>query len=453
MRKGAIIFWSVFISIALLRFVGSFSRVAPDASGCIGSRVVGRGVLVEEPVRTDTKQTLVVAAKSPQCIQDMNVRIQTKVYPRFVYGDEVDFSGKLLKPFNFKSGDGRAFDYRGYLAKDGIFYEMKSAEASFASTSTMHLISVPAALYSVRRHFVASLQAALGEPQAALAAGLVVGEKSALGKSLIDDFRIVGLIHIVVLSGYNITIVGVALRRILSFLPRAWGIVVGALGIILFGILVGGGATVVRSCFMASIALFGDLLRRDYSVGRALAFAALVMIIQNPMIVLHDPSFQLSFLATLGLLLFATPIEAKLGRLPEKFGIRGTVASTFATQLSVSPYILYMMGQISIIGIVVNILVLPFIPLTMLAVCLTGLAGLISQPLALAIGWAAHAFLTYELFMVEAFARVPFAALKTSPLPGWSVCFAYAVLIAGFIAWKLRRLREPQGTSSPRLPS
>src|SRR5690606_7295718 len=110
---------------------------------------------------------------------------------------------------------------------------------------------------------------------------LVVGEKSALGKNLLDDFRVVGLIHIVVLSGFNITIVGDAMRRMLSFLPRVWGISVGGIGIMLFGIMVGGGATVVRSCFMAGIALSADLIRRDYQVIRALLFAGLIMIIQN----------------------------------------------------------------------------------------------------------------------------------------------------------------------------
>ena len=89
-----------------------------------------------------------------------------------------------------------------------------------------------------------------------------MGEKAALGKDLLNDFRTVGLIHIVVLSGFNITIVADALRRMLSRLPRVWGIVVGAIGIALFGILVGGGATVVRSCFMAGIALSANLFRR-----------------------------------------------------------------------------------------------------------------------------------------------------------------------------------------------
>ncbi len=446
------------------------------------------------------------------CPADFLLRMKTKLYPRFSYEDRVTFKGKLLQPVNFDSGSDRSFDYKGYLAKDDIYYEMKSAvvglqkdsdvvipantvsfpRRSFDSESlrlderessveslapysaaldsrfrgndkqnnslqyneggndkqetsqqdnkqnASNLIenavnSITSYLYQIKRQLVTVLEKTLGEPHAALAAGLVVGEKAALGKDLLNDFRIVGLIHIVVLSGYNITIVGDALRKLLSFLPRVWGITIGGMGISLFGILVGGGATVVRSCFMAGVALSADLIRRDYSVIRALVFAGLIMIIQNPLILLHDPSFQLSFLATLGLILLASPIEKRLGFIPEKFGLRGIVASTLATQIFVSPFILYMMGQISIIGMVVNILVLPFIPVTMLFVSLTGFLGMIYLPLGQIVAWGTYLLLSYELFMVGHFARLPFAAVHIPAFSGWWVVGFYLVFMISTI--------------------
>ena len=288
----------------------------------------------------------------------------------------------------------------------------------------------------MKTKFVTNLQKTLGEPHAALAAGLVVGEKAALGKDLLNDFRTVGLIHIVVLSGFNITIVAYAMRKLLSFLPRVWGIVIGGIGIFLFGIMVGGGATVVRSCVMAGIALSADLLRRDYSVTRALALAALLMLIQNPAILLHDTSFQLSFLATLGLILLASPIEERLKFIPDILGMRGIIAATVSTQIFVSPFILYIMGQISIIGVVVNILVLPSIPPTMLAVFLTGASGFVWMPMAQFFGWISHLLLSYELFMVQNFARVPFAAAFVPAFSVWWVVAFYGVFLVGFVVIK-----------------
>lgn len=445
MRKGPAIFWSIFGAAAIIRVVLSPLHQAPDADVCVRQEISGLGTIVGDPERRENGQILIVRAHI--CGEDLLVRMKAKLYPRFTYDDMVSFSGKLTRPANFSSDNGRTFDYQGYLAKDGIYYEMKSAAVSLASTTGEGGADLNSVLYGLKRRFVGNLERALGEPHAALAAGLVVGEKSALGKDLLEDFRVAGLIHIVVLSGFNITIVAVAFRRMLSFLPRVWGIAIGALGIALFGILAGGGATVVRSCFMAVVALGADLIRRDYDVMRALGFAALLMLIENPLILLDDPSFQLSFLATLGLILLAAPIENRLSFLPERFGLRGTVATSFATQIFVSPFILYMMGQISVIGVVVNILVLPFIPLTMLAVFLTGVLGFIWEPLSLVAGWAIHALLSYELFMVVNFARVPYAALNIPPFSFWWVAGFYGVFTVAYL-YRTKFISKPPRNSS-----
>ncbi len=471
MKKGVFIFWSIFVAGAITRVLFSLHLDVPDMSRCLKQEVSGIGIITSEPERKESGQVFVVSTQelftatttSQSCGSKVLIRMKTKLYPRFEYGETIHFKGKISQPFNFKSDSGRSFDYKGYLAKDDVFFEIKSAVARRiqpGSTSTMadNLLSkievdhpfnylsksfaakivakISSLLFSIKRHFVANLEHTLGEPHAALAAGLVVGEKNALGKDLLNDFRIVGLIHIVVLSGFNITIVGDAMRRVLAFLPRVWGISVGGIGIALFGVMVGGGATVVRSCFMAGIALSADLIRRDYDVVRALIFAALIMLIQNPMILLHDPSFQLSFLATLGLILLASPIEKKLTFIPDRFGIRGIVASTIATQIFVSPYILYMMGQISIIGMVVNILVLPVIPATMLVVFLTGAIGFIYLPAAQIFGWISYFLLSYELHLVEWFARLPFASVTLPIFSDWWVVGFYVAF--GTVYWWMK---------------
>jgi len=469
MKKKAYLLWSIIVALAIFRVWQSFYIEPTDLGDCVKQTVGGIGRVDDEPSQSQSGQILVVSADllrvastSKLCLTDFRVRMKTKLYPRFAFGDEVSFKGKLLVPSNFNSGSDRTFDFRGYLAKDEIYYEMKSAVVAKATVEDIEnflhasvnsgdlsgdkrsragkiFVCLTSALYSLKADFVNALNRNLGEPHAALASGLVVGEKAALGKDLLADFRTVGLIHIVVLSGYNITVVADAMRRVLSFLPRVWGISVGGIGIALFGILVGGGATVVRSCLMASIALFAEIIRRDYSVVHALMFAGLLMLIQNPLILLHDPSFQLSFLATLGLILLASPIEKRLTRIPERFGMRGIVASTIATQIFVSPYILYMMGQISIIGMVVNILVLPFIPITMLFVFITGAVGMVWFPLSQIFGWGSYQLLSYELFMVENFARLPFASAHLPAFSFWWVVGFYVLFTTIYLFCKIKK--------------
>lgn len=437
--KGVHVFWSLVIVVAVVRVAFSFDGRKPDIGQCLGQKIHGIANVVTDPERRESGQTMVIRTTEfgpidedsgeSLCGENIDIRIKTKIYPRYHYGDEVYFSGNVYEPFNFSDEDGRVFDYRNYLAKDDIFFEIKSADLKLKeSKSSGELIT--SILFTIKRGFVDNLERVLGEPHGALAAGLVVGEKSALGADLLQDFRIVGLIHIVVLSGFNITIVADALRRLLSRLPRVWGIAIGAVGMISFGVMVGGGATVVRSCVMASIALFADLIRRDYDVSRALWLAGLVMVIHNPLILLHDPSFQLSFLATLGLIMFASPIEKKLFFLPERLGLRSIVAATLATQITVAPYIFYMMGQLSIVGTVVNILVLPIIPVTMLAIFLSGISGFVWLPISQLFGWASHFLLSYELVIVDKFASLPFAAITVGKFSFWWVVGFYVGLVA-----------------------
>lgn len=454
MNKGVFVFWGIFIIIAIMRFGFSVMNHGIVPVSCEKEIIFGTGKIIQEPERKESGQIFVVKVdeiiyQDQVCAKNLRIRMKSKLYPRFVYGDRVSFEGKLSRPFNFKSDSGRSFDYEGYLAKDDVFYEIKSAlvvleHESVSSKKFDFEEKLSLALFSLKRSFVSGLEHVLGEPHAALAAGLVVGEKSALGSDLLEDFRIVGLIHIVVLSGFNITIVGDAMRKILSFLPRAWGIIVGGLGIVLFGILVGGGATVVRSCFMAGIALSADLIRRDYKVTRALILAGLIMVIHNPMIVLHDPSFQLSFLATLGLIILASPIERFVPFVTERFGIRGIVSATVATQIFVSPYILYMMGSVSIIGMVVNILVLPIIPVTMLAVFLAGMTGMMWIPLSIPFAWLSHMLLSYELTIVRWFADIPYASLNVPIFSKWWVVVFYGIFAVVLYVITKIRVEDPE---------
>ena len=390
-----------------------------------GEKVEVVGTISNEPQIKDFNQ--VFTLKTEKINEDSietYIKVQTDRYIHYDYGQSIRVVGKINAPRNFQSNGGRTFDYINFLLKEGIYFEMKKPAIEVIESEGGNFISKN--LFKIKQGFLRNIKRVLGEPHSALAGGLVVGEKSALGKDLIDDFRKAGLIHIVVLSGYNITIVADSIRRLLAFLPRTVGIIIGGLGILAFGILVGGGATVVRSCVMAIIALTATLFRRDYNVSKALFIAAALMLIQNPLILLYDPSFQLSFLATLGLVLLSPSIERKLGFITEKLGLRGLFASTLATQIFVSPYILYMMGQLSIIGIIVNILVLPIIPVTMLFVTLTGLLGFISYFASEITGWVSHILLSYELFMVHFFASLPFSSLQLPKFSFWIVTGFYA---------------------------
>lgn len=460
MKYGSYLFWLILSILLLIRISFRIFDRPPDISPCLREEVYISGNIVDEPVRKDSGQSFTLMTdriallqeqpsdnrsnEKGDCTSHLYIRVKTSIYPELFYGDKVAFSGKLNRPANFVSEIGRSFDYEGYLSKDGIYYEVKSAKdlvVSEVDSAPRSLVSVAQfelnkILFFLKRNFVRTLERYIHEPASSLGAGLVVGEKSSLGNEYIDKFRAVGLIHIIVLSGFNITIIAVAMRKVLDRLPRVWGIVVGASGIVLFGIMVGGGATVVRSCLMAILALTSEIMRRDYNIVRSIIFVMLVMLIENPTIFLHDPSFQLSFLATTGLIILANPLEEKLSFIPEKFGLRSVVATSLATQIFVTPYLLWMMGETSIIGLFTNIIVLPIVPWTMLLVFVTGTLGQIHSFFGTSFGLLSQIILDFILYVADTFSRFPIATVTVLSFHfGWVIIFytIFAILYSFMI--------------------
>lgn len=137
----------------------------------------------------------------------------------------------------------------------------------------------------------------------------MLGVKESLGEGLEEDFVDTGLVHIVVLSGYNVTIIAEAIIRTLSFVSVMAGIYIGGIAIAVFAIMTGAGATIIRASIMAILALIARATGRRYEITRALFIAGFLMILENPYILLYDISFQLSFLATVGLIYLSPVFE------------------------------------------------------------------------------------------------------------------------------------------------
>lgn len=437
-------------SLGVLRFdVAERMASSRELHDLIGENVLIEGVISGEPDERENSIRLTVCFEKVFW-NETDFDIQTKgivtaaLYPKWNYGDRVVLEGVLKKPENFSSDTGREFNYVGYLAKDGIYYQMFKPEMTLVARGEGSFVKQK--LFEWKGMFLGNISRVIHEPYAALLGGLTVGAKQSLGKDLLDDFRATGLIHIVVLSGYNVTIIIIALMRLLAFLPRRATAAVGVVGVVLFTIMVGAGATIVRASIMALLIIFARTVGRQIDIMRLLFFAGFLMILHNPYIVMFDPSFQLSFMAMLGLILLAPIFESYLKFIPKKFGLREIAAATIATQIFVLPLLLYMMGEVSLVAIVVNLLVLIFIPITMLLGFITGMLGFVSTTLSLVFALPTFMFLYYEIVVVELFARLPFASVA---VPNFSLSLMFLVyIIYGVGLWRLYKNRAVLPTTS-----
>jgi competence protein ComEC len=244
-------------------------------------------------------------------------------------------------------------------------------------------------------------------------------------------------------------IVGFVMLLLAFVLPLRARVGVGIAAIIVFALLVGAEASVVRASIMATLALIALAVGRQYDVLRALFVAGAVMLLLNPYLLVYDVGFQLSFMATLGLILIAPQFEGRVITALSTFGIKDFLVATVATQIAVLPLLLYHIGEFSLVAIIVNVVVLPVVPLAMLATFITGVIGVYSLSLALPLAYIAYVVLAYCITVVTWFADLPLAAVAVNQFPFMVVPLLYAGM--GWLWWMLRGRSAQKVVSVPTL--
>lgn len=407
----------------------------------IGEKVEFQGVVCDAP---SVKETSLRSCFEPDGSPD-RVLVVSGRYPEFAYGDRLSISGKLELPKDFDSYEGGPrFDYVSYLAKDDIRYVMYRPKIEKLAEGRGSLVK--SLLVSWKGAFVEKIEGTFTEPQSSLLGGILIGEKGSLPKDVTEDFKASGLQHILVLSGYNVTIVAESFMKMFSFLPLALGRCLGAASILFFALFTGAAATTVRASIMALVVLLSRSTARRYDVSRALALAAFAMVLHDPMILSSDVSFQLSFIATLGLVYVAPLVHDRLGWVTERMNIREIVASSIGTQVLIAPFLMHVMGSVSLVSLVSNIFVLPVIPLSMLSGFIAVASGVVSDSAAVVLSWIAQVPLTYIIFVADTSAKIPFASVNMT-MSAFALVVSYIIIIFFLsIAWKRRN-------SFPRSPN
>ena len=351
------------------------------------------------------------------------------------YGDQIYFVGKLQHPESFTTDTDREFDYPHYLQIHDVYetvhpktFRLISSHASFLKF-----------IFSIKKYFVHSIvQLFPDKSQAGLFAGIVIGEKSLFPANNLSDFQIAGLTHMIVLSGYNITIVALAMITILAwcglgYRARRFGALVA---IPIFVVMTGLGASSVRAAIMSMMVFVLQIVTRPVSVTRVVLVTLVSMVVINPPSLVWDPSLHLSFLAFLGLA-YASPMVGKLlQKSPELFGLRDLAIETIGVQIVVLPYLLWMSGRVSILLFFANFLTVPLTPVVM---GLGFAATIISMiPFVSSIGWIisfpVKILLSYIINIAHIAASIHEATFLIPVFSGWWMIGIYAC-IAMILGW------------------
>jgi competence protein ComEC len=189
-------------SIGIVRFDLAEDTKDTFFENSIGQRIEFEAVVVDEPDIREKHQFIIVESVK---MGQRRILLLTELFPNYHYGDMVFVVGEVEKPQSFETDTGRMFNYPAYLAKDGIYYQMFYPKVDILSRGQGGS-ALKRSLFTLKNEFMNKVAGIIPEPHSSLLGGLLLGIKQSLGKELLEDFRAVGLIHVVVLSGYNITI-------------------------------------------------------------------------------------------------------------------------------------------------------------------------------------------------------------------------------------------------------
>lgn len=387
----------------------------------------GEVSITKEPERKDRMQKIVVRAEGGR-----KFLVSVYDYAEYAYGDRLKIDCVLEIPQAIEG-----FDYQMYLAKDGISHLCKSPKIEvlekYQDAAYGHLIRL-------KNNLQDKIEKLLPAPQSGLLMGLLLGGDDNVSEEVQEDFSKTGLTHIVAVSGYNVTIIAeyLMLFGIFAGLWRKQAFWLAIFGIILFVTMVGLPASAVRAGVMGSLILWAMKNGRLGSAQNAIVFAAIIMLLVNPLLLRWDVGFQLSFLATLGIVYFHPLIE--------KYSIKKNGISffseilflTLSAQIFVLPVILHDFGTLSLISPLANLLVLPIIPLTMLLGFLMLVFSFVLPPLATVLAWLTFLPLKYETMMIEFLADLEFSSLEIANF-SWVWVVIWYIILAGLVVFSKRK--------------
>lgn len=350
----------VFLFLILLVLIRFFTSTPKYKEG---QRLRISGVVSVEPTVYPNRQSILVSG----------LRIFLPSFPEVHYGDRVELEGVYEK---------------------GIVNGQR----------IIHLSDTNNILIVLKKNLVSFWQNNLPEPHASLVAGIVLGYKSSLPRDFVSDLRRTGTSHVVVASGMNVTFVSSFILSILIlFMTRRKAIYFTALGIIVYCVITGFEAPIVRAVVMTLVTLIAVASGRITRAFEVLFLTALVMLVIKPLW-LTDLGFILSFSATLSLMLFEKKIHTFIRFVPGIF--RESLSTSLAAQVLVAPIIYIAFGQISLLSPIVNALVLWIVPIVMIVGSVGGLVGLIIPGLGKLIIFLVYPLTSWFIWITHFFAKI-----------------------------------------------
>jgi competence protein ComEC len=363
----------------------------------------------------------------------------------YTYNSQLGFdahqiqASKLALPGRIQvSGFGSNAVYQGDIVQvSGKVYPGRGQYQARISYAQMRVIARGSGVVpQLRRKFTAGMQTALPEPQASFAMGLLIGQRSNLPADIKQSLLMVGLTHIIAVSGYNLTIMLEAGQRLFGRRSKRLS-TLAALGLIaVFLMFTGFSASIVRAAIVSMLSIWAIYYGRQFNPLLLILLAAAITAFAKPTYLWSDLSWYLSFLAFYGVLVLAPLIKRNWSARRRRSLLLGIALESICAELMTLPFVLHSFGQMPLIGLPANVLVVTVIPLAMFLSLVAGLAGMLFVPLTGWLALPAKLLLTYMLDCATLLSRLPHIFLRNLALSVRGMLILYlSLVLLSIVAW------------------
>lgn len=404
----------LYVGIILLVVFRIFSFQPPELRD--GAKIDSRVRLLSSPVvRGNTKQLVIF-------LKDQRVTLIVSRFSEYSYGDLLHISGTLKR----KVLDDQRIVYSIYFPMITIIKDDPGAPFHVAGF--------------IRERVEEAFSYYLSADHAGLLMGIVFGISGGLDREQKSQFQIAGVTHVIAASGMNVTLLaGFLLPLFLRITNRRDALLLTIISLGLYAIISGLSASILRAALMGSIGLFGLMVGRQKTAVVSFFITGCIMILITPSVIV-DIGFQLSFIATAGMLLIM-PLLSRLPKLPVMGLVKEDLAATLSAQIATMPLLLFYFHSLGLLSVIVNVLVLWTIPPLMIIGSFAAILSLINLSLGGLIALIALPFLSYFMLIVDIFASIsPIFQVESLPL---SIVLGYYLLLVALLAHLIKRKNQP----------
>lgn len=386
--------------------------------------IKGNAVIIKEAEEKDYSYSYIIKMKDG-LYKNKKFILNTNKKKLLQYGDLIKIKGEYIIPSESRNYKG--FNYREYLKSKKIYGSIKSSgEIKVIQSNYINQIFIKS--NKARNIIIKNAESLLPGRTGALLTGILLGDKQEISDEIIENFKTSNLSHMLAVSGAHTSYIILGISYMLSKLPKKYAgiITILVLGIFLF--ITNFTPSVIRACIMAGLAIGAKLLYRKSDTINNIALSAMIILISNPFSIL-DIGFQLSYLGTLGIVMFNKDIEKILSKIKLKGKTIQLLIVTFSAQILIMPIMAYRFNTISLTFFISNLFASPILGVIIILGFITIFVSLISFKLAKMLSIILDVFLKLLILIAKFVSNIPISSLIIKTPYVFSIALIYILIL------------------------